>query len=89
VKSRAAFLLAAILLSQFALMAAAQNDLQDKDADKTAAPAAKKNPKKDQKKDAVAPEKKEEEKKPGMNADTFSGGIGAGDVDCGESKEQV
>jgi photosystem II stability/assembly factor-like uncharacterized protein len=48
---------------------------QDKDADKTAvpAPSAKKNPKKDQKKDAPAPEKKEEEKKGGMTADTFSG----------------
>jgi len=50
---------------------------QDKDADKTGARATKKNQKKDQKKDekkeTVTAEKKEEEKKPGMNADTFSG----------------
>jgi photosystem II stability/assembly factor-like uncharacterized protein len=52
---------------------------QDKDADKTAmpAPAAKKNPKRDQKKvegkGAPAAEKKDEEKKGGMTADTFSG----------------
>ena len=75
VKSRIAFLFAGILFAQSALMAAAQNDPQDKDADKTAvpAPAAKKNLKKDQKKEAAAPEKKEEEKKGGMTAETFSG----------------
>ncbi|MFZ0321068.1 MAG: glycosyl hydrolase [Candidatus Sulfotelmatobacter sp.] len=75
VKSRIAFLFAGILFAQSALMAAAQNDPQDKDADKTAvpAPAAKKNLKKDQKKEAAAPEKKEEEKKGGMTAETFAG----------------
>ena len=54
--------------------------------------------KKDQKKDEKKEEPKEE-KKGGMTADTFSGlkfrldwaggGFGAGDVDCGESEEQV
>jgi len=68
------FLLAFLLIG-FAASA------QDKDADQTAvpAPAAKKNQKKDQKKDdkkeAPASEKKDkdEEKKPGMNAETFAG----------------
>ncbi len=48
---------------------------QDKDADKTAvpAPAAKKNQKKEQKKEATDSGKKDEEKKGGMTADTFSG----------------
>jgi hypothetical protein len=48
---------------------------QDKDADKTVvpAPSGKKNQKKDQKKEAPDSEKKDEEKKGGMTADTFSG----------------
>ena len=50
---------------------------QDPDADKAGQPAAKKDQKKDKKKEdsktPAAEGKKDEEKKPGMNADTFSG----------------
>ena len=74
-KFRLAVALAVFFLTFSTLIAASQ------DSDKTAvpAPAAKKNPKKDQKKDVgkAAPsqdkDKKDEEKKPGMNAETFSG----------------
>jgi photosystem II stability/assembly factor-like uncharacterized protein len=71
VKSRIAFTLAAILFAFSSLIA----DPQDKDADKTAVPAsaAKKNQKKDQNKAAPAQDNKDEEKKGGMTADTFSG----------------
>ncbi len=70
-KSRIAIALAAVLFAFSSLMAGPQ----DKDADKTAvpAPAAKKNQKKDQSKAAPAVEKKDEEKKGGMTAETFSG----------------
>jgi photosystem II stability/assembly factor-like uncharacterized protein len=72
-------LLAALVLGSAALAQTPQD--QDKDADQTAVPAAaaNKNQKKDQKKgdqkEAPASEKKDkdEEKKPGMNAETFSG----------------
>jgi hypothetical protein len=75
----AVILLAALVLGSAALAQTPQD--QDKDADQTAVPAAaaKKNQKKDQKKgdqkEAPASEKKDkdEEKKPGMNAETFSG----------------
>ncbi|MGA9389884.1 MAG: glycosyl hydrolase [Candidatus Sulfotelmatobacter sp.] len=70
-KSRIVAVFAIFFLASSVLIAAPQ------DSDKTAVPApvAKKNPKKDQKKEAPAPEKKgkDEEKKPGMNADTFAG----------------
>ena len=65
-----AFVLAFLLIGE-------RVSAQDKDADKTAVPAAKKgqrkDQKKDEKKDAPASEKKDEEKKGGMTADTFSG----------------
>jgi photosystem II stability/assembly factor-like uncharacterized protein len=73
VKLRLAVALALFFLTFSTLIAASQ------DSGKTAAPApaAKKNSKKDQKRDegkaASSPEKKDEEKKPGMNAETFSG----------------
>jgi photosystem II stability/assembly factor-like uncharacterized protein len=73
VKLRIAITFATVLFAFSSLMAAPQ----DKDADKTASPADKKSQKKDQKKDekkeAAASDKKEEEKKPGMNAETFAG----------------
>ncbi|MGO9169301.1 MAG: WD40/YVTN/BNR-like repeat-containing protein, partial [Candidatus Sulfotelmatobacter sp.] len=72
-KLRIAITLATALFALSSLIAAPQ----DKDADKTDAPAhqksQKKGQKKDEKKEAPASEKKEEEKKPGMNAETFSG----------------
>ena len=69
-------LVLALLLGSVLL---AQQQNQDKDADKTAAPApaAKKNPRKDQKnrdeQKAESDKSDKEEKKGGMNADTFSG----------------
>jgi len=75
VKSRVAIAVVILFLTFSNLIAAPQ----DKDADKTAvpAPAPKKNARKDQKRvestAASSQDKKDEEKKPGMNADTFSG----------------
>ena len=80
VKSRVAVAFAIFVLASSAVLIASAQD-----SDKTAVPAAaaKKNPKKDQKKDQKKDEgkaassqdkdKKDEEKKPGMNAETFSG----------------
>ncbi|MGB0014327.1 MAG: hypothetical protein WBQ03_22210, partial [Candidatus Sulfotelmatobacter sp.] len=79
-KSRVAVAFAIFVLASSAVLIASAQD-----SDKTAVPAAaaKKNPKKDQKKDQKKDEgkaassqdkdKKDEEKKPGMNAQTFSG----------------
>jgi photosystem II stability/assembly factor-like uncharacterized protein len=61
-----AFILAFLLIGVSA-------SAQDKDADKTAVPTAKKNQKKDEKNNPSASEKKDEEKKGGMKAETFSG----------------
>src|SRR5580658_5853012 len=87
VKSRFAIVIASLLLALPNLFAAPQD--QDKDADKktssmAATTPAKKEAKKDEKKDEKkesnckgggqeCPPHTEEEKKPGMNADTFSG----------------
>ncbi len=84
-KSFAVFVLSFTFLSLtlLAQSSADQKD-QDKDADKknavaAASPGSKKKAAKDEKKDECkgggqdCPAKKDEEKKPGMNADTFSG----------------
>ena len=71
---RSAVVLAVLTILQTHLISSGQ----DQDADKKSqavptSPKSKKGAKKEENKTAPAPEKKDEEKKPGMNAETFSG----------------
>ena len=74
VRLRFAAFFAVLIIGQLGLTAPAQ----DQDADKKpqaapSSPKSKKSAKKNENKPAAATEKKDEEKKPGMNADTFAG----------------
>jgi len=74
-RARITVIVAMVLSLSFVGLSGAQDSQQDKDADKTGVPAPKKHPKTPQKKDENKNEGKtdEEEKKGGMNAETFSG----------------
>ena len=73
-KFRAAASLVVLMISQMNFSVVGHGQDADKRPQAVpTAPKSKKGAKKEESKSAPAPEKKEEEKKPGMNAETFSG----------------